>query len=76
MGCKSGDDYQCHFIQGSELLTTRMDNVRETLDRLMLETERVQVMEVEISDSARVPELIQGMVDTVARIGLNPMKGF
>lgn len=76
MGCKSGEDYQCHFIKGSELLETRMENVRETLDRLALEAERVKVMEVAISDSDRIPGLLQELVETVRRVGLNPMKGF
>jgi len=76
MGCRSGEDYQCHFIKGSELLETRMGNVRETLDRLALEAERVKVMEVAISDSDRIPGLLQELVETVKRVGLNPMKGF
>ena len=41
LGCKPGEDYQCHFIRGSELLETRMGNVQETLERLALERERV-----------------------------------
>lgn len=76
MGCQSGGDYQCHFIRGSELLQTRMTNVRETLDRLALEPERVQVMEVAISDAHRVPDLLGSFVETIKRVGPNPMKGF
>ena len=76
MGCKSGEDYQCHFIRGSELLESRMENVRETLDRLVLEAERIQVMEVEITDSDKIPGMLEELVETVKRIGLNPMKGF
>jgi quinone-modifying oxidoreductase subunit QmoB len=76
MGCKTGDDYQCHYIRGSELLQTRMRNVQETLDRLALEAERVRVMEVEISDAAKVPAMLEDFVETIRRIGLNPMKGF
>ena len=75
MGCKTGDDYQCHFIKGSELAIQRMENVRETLDRLALEAERVQPLEVEISDYDRLPALIQEFVDTIHRIGPNPFKG-
>lgn len=41
MGCKSGEDYQCHFIQGSGLSGKRMENISETLDRLSLEPERI-----------------------------------
>ena len=76
MGCKAGEDYQCHFIRGSELLETRMENVRETLNRLALEADRVRVMEVAISDGDRIPGMLQEFVETVKRAGLNPLKGF
>ena len=31
MGCKFGDDYQCHFMRGSELANRRLENVKDTL---------------------------------------------
>jgi hypothetical protein len=43
MGCKSGDDYQCHFVKGSAIAKERMANVGETLKSLMLEEERAAV---------------------------------
>ena len=52
LGCRSGEDYQCHFIQGSELLGRRMDNVRETMGRLALEEDRVKVVETSIGQEA------------------------
>jgi quinone-modifying oxidoreductase subunit QmoB len=76
MGCRSGEDYQCHFIQGSELLGKRMENVRETLNRLVLEAERVRVVEVAISDYRQVPGILGEFVDTVKKLGPNPFKGF
>jgi quinone-modifying oxidoreductase subunit QmoB len=76
LGCRPGEDYQCHFIRGSELLDTRMDNVRETLGRLALEPERVQVMEVAISEADRLPGLLSAFVETIKSVGPNPMKGF
>jgi quinone-modifying oxidoreductase subunit QmoB len=76
LGCKSGDDYQCHFIKGSELLGTRMDNVRETLDKLMLERDRAQVMTVEISEYNDLPARLTQFVESIKAIGPNPMKGF
>ncbi|MFP6869463.1 MAG: hydrogenase iron-sulfur subunit [Nitrospinota bacterium] len=76
MGCKPGEDYQCHFIRGSELLENRMENIKETLDRLALEAERVKVMEVEISDSDKIPGMLEEFVETVREVGLNPFKGF
>jgi quinone-modifying oxidoreductase subunit QmoB len=76
MGCKTGDDYQCHFIRGSELATTRMENVQETLQRLLLEPERVQTMEVEIADHHRIPQIVEEFVAGIRRVGPNPFRGF
>jgi quinone-modifying oxidoreductase subunit QmoB len=76
LGCRSGEDYQCHFIQGSELLGRRMDNVRETLDRLALESDRVKVIETAITDSHRLGEMLSDFVAGISEMGPNPMKGF
>lgn len=76
LGCRSGEDYQCHFIQGSELLGRRMDNVRETLNRLALEEDRVRVIETSIADARRLPAVLDGFAASIAAMGPNPMKGF
>jgi len=76
MGCKRGDDYQCHFVKGSELAHYRMSKIDDTLEQLQLETERVVTHEVEITDINRVSNLINDYVDTINGIGLNPFKGF
>jgi len=76
MGCKSGDDYQCHFVKGSALAKERMGKVSETLKSMMLEPERVQSMEIAISDSARVGKIIDDFAANIVKIGLNPFKGF
>lgn len=76
LGCKPGEDYQCHFIRGSQLLGTRMENMRETLGRLMLESERVGVLEVAISDSYQLPAVLEEFVEQIRALGPNPMKGF
>ena len=76
LGCKSGDDYQCHFIQGSQLLLKRMENVRETLNRLALEPERVDVQEVAISDYSSLPGRLALFTETIKTLGPNPFKGF
>jgi quinone-modifying oxidoreductase subunit QmoB len=55
IGCKKGDDYQCHFVKGSELAHYRMSKVGDTLKQLGLETERVVSHEVAITDNERVP---------------------
>ncbi|MGH9010301.1 MAG: FAD-dependent oxidoreductase, partial [Acidimicrobiia bacterium] len=74
MGCKSGDDYQCHFIQGSALAAKRLVNVKETLERLTIESERVLPVEIEISEYDQIPEMVGDFVDAVRKLGPNPYK--
>jgi len=76
MGCKHGDDYQCHFVKGSELAIERMSKIDDTLKQMALETERVATYEVAITDNLRLPKLIDEYTKTIERIGLSPMKGF
>ncbi|MGA8147763.1 MAG: FAD-dependent oxidoreductase [Gallionellaceae bacterium] len=76
MGCKHGDNYQCHFVKGSELATYRMSKIDDTLKQLGLETERVASYEVAITDNARVARLINEYVEKINEIGMSPMKGF
>ncbi|MHC4674545.1 MAG: hydrogenase iron-sulfur subunit [Planctomycetota bacterium] len=76
VGCKSGDDYQCHFIRGSELMDTRGDNIREKLIQLALEEERVRVEQLSISEYRKLPEIINEFAEQIEEIGMNPFKGF
>jgi quinone-modifying oxidoreductase subunit QmoB len=76
MGCKKGDDYQCHFVKGSELAHYRMSKIDDTLKQLSLEKERVISFEVAITDSQRVANLINEYAETIKTIGMSPMKGF
>ena len=76
MGCKHGDDYQCHFVKGSELANYRMGKIDDTLKQLSLETERVATYEVSIADIQRVPQLINDYAKVIEKIGMSPMKGF
>jgi len=75
-GCRHGDDYQCHFIKGSELANTRLGKVSETLDRLALESDRVKFVEVGISDYHKVPKIIEEFMETIESVGPNPYKGW
>lgn len=76
LGCQHGDDYQCHFIKGSELAARRLENVKETLARLQLESERIQVEEIAINEYGKLPALIGSFVERLREIGANPYKGF
>jgi quinone-modifying oxidoreductase subunit QmoB len=76
LGCKHGDDYQCHFVKGSELASVRMSKIDDTLKQLALEVERVISHEVAITDMARVPQLINDYAAKINEIGMSPLKGF
>ncbi|MGK7345868.1 MAG: hydrogenase iron-sulfur subunit [Candidatus Nitrospinota bacterium M3_3B_026] len=76
LGCKHGDDYQCHFIKGSELANYRIGKVQETLDRLMLESERILFEQIAIDDYNRVPEIVNGFMEKLSTMDPNPYKGF
>jgi quinone-modifying oxidoreductase subunit QmoB len=76
LGCRHGEDYQCHFIKGSELAEIRLSKVSETLDRLGLESERCRFHQVSIMDYYRIPKLIEDFVAKIDELGPNPMKGF
>ncbi len=76
VGCKSGDDYQCHFIRGSELMQTRSHNIQEKLKQLALEEERVRLEQLSINEFERLPEIINEFAAKIDEIGLNPFKGF
>jgi len=76
VGCKSGADYQCHFIRGSELMQTRSKNIQDKLKQLALEEERVRIEQLSISDFERLPEIVNEFADLIADIGMNPFKGF
>ncbi|MFQ3573180.1 MAG: FAD-dependent oxidoreductase [Thermodesulfovibrionales bacterium] len=76
LGCKYGENYQCHFAKGSELANYRLGKVQETLGRLQLESERVQMVQLAIDEYDQVPRIISEFVERVKEIGPNPFKGF
>lgn len=74
MGCRRDDDYQCHFVRGSAMAFERMSKVGDTLKGLNLETDRVAVHEVAITDVNRAPKIINDMADLITKIGMSPFK--
>jgi quinone-modifying oxidoreductase subunit QmoB len=76
IGCVSGDDYQCHYVKGSELANKRLENVQETLERLVLEPERIRVLELSHDEFERIPKELDDFAEVLEELGPNPMKGF
>ena len=75
IGCKFGDDYQCHYVRGSELANTRLDNVGETLERLALEPERVKLVELSHDEFGRIPTDSRRIRGRARRNGPEPAQG-
>ena len=76
LGCQHGDDYQCHFIRGSELSNIRLSKVKETLDRLVLESDRVRYETAAITDYDKLPALLDEFAEQLDAVGPNPYKDF
>ena len=76
MGCKHGDDYQCHFVKGSELADIRMKKIGDALASLALENERVTQFQVAIDEYDKIPQIVNDFVEMVEDLGPNPFKGF
>ena len=75
LGCKYGDDYQCHFVKGSEICAKRTENIGEKLVQMAMETERVEIHQVQISEYYRLPEIFEKYNDVIDEFGFNPFKG-
>ena len=76
IGCKSGDDYQCHSSAAVELMQTRSSNIQDKLKQLALEEERVRIEQLSIADFDRLPEIVNDFAAQVEEMGMNPFKGF
>jgi len=76
LGCPYGDDYQCHNATGSHLAKIRLSKVSETLDRLRLESERVHMEQISITDYYKLPQILDDFMKRLEGFGPNPYKGF
>jgi len=76
LGCKYGENYQCHFVKGSELANYRFSKVGETLNKLQLEADRVKLLQVAIDEYHMLPDMINEFAARVKEIGHNPFKEF
>ena len=63
-------------MQGSELAKRRLENVKETLQRLQLESERINFTQLAINEYGKLPALIDGFMERIRELGPNPYKGF
>ena len=76
LGCKFGENYQCHFVKGSELADIRMKKIGDALTSLALEEERVAQFQVAIDEYDKIPKIVNDFVEMIEDLGPNPFKGF
>ena len=63
-------------MKGSELAEIRLSKVKETLDRLRLESDRVRFEMVSIVDYNTLPALLDEFAAKLEEVGPNPYKGY
>ncbi len=76
LGCKFGENYQCHFVRGSDLAQERLGKLQETLGRLQLEPERVELVQLSISEYDKLPQILNDYVEKMEEFEPNPFKEF
>ncbi len=76
IGCRFDDDYQCHFVKGSKAANERLGKVQETLNRLMLEADRVKQVELAMNEWDKLPQIMDDFAERLKEFGPNPFKGF
>jgi coenzyme F420-reducing hydrogenase delta subunit len=69
-GCMEGD---CHFVSGNIKAKKRVAYVREMLNQLGIEQDRVQMFNIAASDAPEFARVAQMMTDTIRALGPNPI---
>ena len=70
-GCEEGS---CHFIEGNLMAKRRVNYVRELLTESGLESERLRMVNISAAMGARFAEAVDEMVETVGKLGPNPVR--
>jgi len=53
-----------------------MTKIQETLDRLVLESDRIRLEQISITDFNRVPQILDSFAEKLDSLGPNPYKGY
>lgn len=69
-GCLEGG---CHFTNGNLYARKRVDSMRQMLEEMGLEKERLRMVNVSASMARPLADLILDMVETVRKLGPSPL---
>ena len=70
-GCLEGG---CHFVEGNLRAKRRVEATMRTLDEIGLGRERLRMVNLSASEAPTFVARIQEMVETVSRLGPNPLR--
>jgi len=70
-GCLEGG---CHFMEGNLRAKKRIEVVRKTLDEIGIGGERLRMVNLSAAMAPTFVERVKEMVETVTRLGPNPIK--
>ncbi len=70
-GCLEGG---CHFIDGNLFAKKRVSATRDILEESGIEKERLRMVNISAAMATNLAEVIREMVDTIKKLGPNPIK--
>lgn len=72
-GCEEGG---CHFIEGNLIAKRRVIYIRTLLSEIGFEKERLRMVNVSAAMGRPLAEIFTDMVETVRKLGPNPIKQY
>ena len=70
-GCHLGD---CHYVSGNEYTEFRIRLVKDSLQTIGLEPERLRIEWISASEGEKFARVVQEMVDLLKKLGKNPLR--
>jgi coenzyme F420-reducing hydrogenase delta subunit len=70
-GCLEGD---CHFKNGNDKAARRVDYVKEYLEEIGIESERLMMVRMSAGMGARFAQVATEMTEKIRRLGPSPIK--
>ena len=70
-GCHEGD---CHYMAGNYYARKRVERAKESLQKVGLEPERLEMFHVSASEGPKFAAVAQEMTERAYRLGPNPVK--
>jgi coenzyme F420-reducing hydrogenase delta subunit len=70
-GCLEGG---CHFIEGNLCAKRRVNYIRELLEEIGLDKERLRMVNVSAAMARSLADIIVDMTETIRKLGPNPLR--